>query len=330
MKLGAILPHTYLYGGVKRFVELGRIFLEMGHSFTIYTPGGTSPDWINTRIRMGSFNDLKQEENEMLFFTDRKLKDVMLQSNTRYKIFYHVGRRSKVRKIVKDKRLIIFACSKNVVNHDKLWFGITPFLAAGGVNTSLFYPKDYADVKPGEPFTILVYGRLSEHIKGTDLIVKACEELYARYPNLKILLFDTPVNESMSKAIDAFTTHVPFEFIRNHPVEKNTELFHRADLFVAAEKQTGWANTVAEAMASGIPVIATRSGTLDMVIDNETGIIVKRNVRSIYNGIEKAINSYELRLKLAVNGRKHIEQFDWEILAGKILTWYDVQEKKLT
>jgi glycosyltransferase involved in cell wall biosynthesis len=95
---------------------------------------------------------------------------------------------------------------------------------------------------------------------------------------------------------------------------------------VAAEKQTGWANTVAEAMASGIPVVSTRSGTLDLIIDKETGIFVNRNIRSISRGIEKLINSYELRLHLAVNAREHVKQFDWQILATKIIKWYQEQE----
>jgi len=326
MKLAAILPHTFLYGGVKRFIELGRVFIEMGHSFTIYTPAGSPPDWISTAIRIANFDDLKQDQNDVIFVTDRKLKEIILSANARYRIFYHVSRRIKSRIMVRDKRLVIFACSQNVVNHDRLYFRRIPFLAAGGVNTTLFYPKELKDRPAGEPFTILLYGRVSEHIKGTDLIVKACKRLYTKYPFIRLILFDTPVNEAMAKAISEFRSDVPFEFVLNHPVEKNQELFHRADIFVAAEKQTGWANTVAEAMASGIPVVTTRSGTLDLVIDRETGIFVKRNVRSISRGIEELINSYELRLHLASNARKHVMQFDWRILASKIIKWYHEQE----
>ena len=40
MKLGVLLPHTKLYGGVKRFLELGNIFVEKGHDFYVFTPDG--------------------------------------------------------------------------------------------------------------------------------------------------------------------------------------------------------------------------------------------------------------------------------------------------
>jgi glycosyltransferase involved in cell wall biosynthesis len=176
-------------------------------------------------------------------------------------------------------------------------------------------------------FTILVYGRISERVKGTELVVRACERLHRWYPDIRLILFDTPVNPAMSKAIEDFSTHVPFDFITNHPVEENAALFHQADLFVAAEKGAGWANTVAEAMACGIPVVATRSGTADILIDRETGILVKRNRGSIARGIRLLIESPELRQRLAVNGRKHIEQFDWQILADRIIGWYEEKEK---
>jgi glycosyltransferase involved in cell wall biosynthesis len=326
MKAGVILPHTRLYGGVKRFIELGRIFNEAGHSFTLYTPDGVAPDWTKNDVRVASIEDLMKESNDMLFVTDRKAKDFLLKASARYRIFYHVSLSHKSRIMVRDKRFHIFACSSNVARYDRLVFRRTPFLAAGGVNTDLFIPKQNRDNKEKREFTIMVYGRLHERLKGTQLVVKACEKLYRKYPFIRLMLFDTPVNPSMAKAIEDFTTHVPFEFILNHPVAENTALFHKADIFVGAEKGAGWANTVAEAMASGIPVVATRSGTADILINGITGIRVRRNVNSIARGISKMIESRELRETFAVNGRRHIEKFSWQILAGKILKWYENME----
>jgi len=325
MKAGAILPHTNLYGGVKRFIELGRALQQKGHAMTLYTPKGIPPSWTRNDIRIATFADLEHEYNDMLFITDRRYRDVIFRANARYKIFYHVSLHHKAWKMVMDKRLHVFACSTNVARHDRLCFGITPFLAAGAVDTRTFYlPCD--DRKKNDAFTILVYGRITERVKGTELVVHACEKLHRRYPNIRLVLFDTPVNPAMEKAIEEFSTHVPFDFITNHPVEENAALFHQADVFVAAEKGAGWANTVAEAMACGIPVVATRSGTADILIDGETGIVVRRTTGSIARGIRLLIESPELRQKLAVNGRRHIEQFDWQMLADKILGWYVEKE----
>jgi glycosyltransferase involved in cell wall biosynthesis len=53
---------------------------------------------------------------------------------------------------------------------------------------------------------------------------------------------------------------------------------------------------------------------------------VRRNSRSIARGIQKLILSQELREKLAIRARRHIEKFTWQNLAQGILKWY---EKKL-
>jgi glycosyltransferase involved in cell wall biosynthesis len=328
MKAGVILPHTRLYGGVKRFIELGRIFNREGHSFTLYTPDGVAPGWTKNDVRVASFDELMKESNDMLFVTDRKFKDLMLKASAKYRIFYHVSLLSKSRIMVCDKRFHTFACSANVFHHDRLFFRRTPFLAAGGVNTELYIPEGNVKNEKKDEFTILVYGRIHQRIKGTQLVVEACEKLYRKYPFIRLILFDSPVNSSMSEAIENFKTDVPFQFILNHPVEDNAALFHKADIFVAAEKGSGWANTVAEAMASGIPVVATQAGTADILINGVTGIRVRRNVNSIARGIARMIQSPELRETLAMNGRRHIENFSWQILAGKILKWYNDKESR--
>jgi glycosyltransferase involved in cell wall biosynthesis len=174
-------------------------------------------------------------------------------------------------------------------------------------------------MNPELPFTVMAYGRIAEGRKGTMYAVKACERLQKRGYKVNLLLFDTPVTDNIQKAIDNFKTTVPCEFILNHPVERNFELFHKADIFVAPEKKTGYANTVVEAMASGTPVLATTSGTNDLLFHEQTGLVITRNSRKIANAILKLVNDYDLCLRLTQNARKNIEKLDWSLLAGRIV-----------
>ena len=134
----------------------------------------------------------------------------------------------------------------------------------------------------------------------------------------------------MKKAIEDFKTHVPFDFILNHPVDQNVSIFHRADLFVAAEKGTGWANTVAEAMASGIGSIhpGRYSGYCNTRKNGHAGM--QKCVEGIAKGIEKMIKYPGLRMNWPCNARKHIEQYDWQILADRIISWYESKEKEVS
>lgn len=321
MKLGVILPHTKLFGGVKRFFELGNIFIDKGHEFIVFTPEGLAPDWFNFNGKIDVLNNLSSYSLDALFFVEVKVLKNVLEAKAKNKIFYYVITKKILKDIVKHPEIKIFANSTNVYEYAKKHYRIESFKAFGGVDVKKFAttsPKTISD-----EITVMVYGRLNRKRKGARFVIRACERLYRRGKKIKLLLFDTPVDEKSKELIEKFTCKVPHEFVLNHPVNDNKSLFRRGDIFVSAEKRAGWSNTSAEAMASEVAVIATKSGTKDIIINNETGLVIRRNSFSIAKAINKLINSEELRNKLAANGRKYIEKFDWEILANNIYKYLE-------
>jgi glycosyltransferase involved in cell wall biosynthesis len=321
MRLGVILPHTKLYGGVKRFFELGEVFLKLNHEFYVFTPDGVSPVWYTGNVKTLNLAELKRYAFDALFITEVQFATQLIESNAKRKILYFVRPSDKLDILKQHPEIEIFANSTNGHEVAKIRYGVDAFKAFGGINVHSFYPKELNPIGKSEPFTILTYGRIVEKSKGTHLVVKACERLLKKGYRIKIVLFDAPVSKKAEEAIHKFTTSVPFEFVVNHPVNKNVELFHRGDVFVAAERKTGYSNTAAEAMACGLPVIGTSSGTKHFLFHMQTGILVDRNVESIVRALEQLINDFELRKTLARNGRKKIEEFSWEALAFKILNY---------
>lgn len=318
MNLGVILPHTKLYGGVKRFLELGNEFIRLGHHFTVYTVEGKAPDWFDFKGKTKTFAGLQQDDIDALFTTETKFLNELVNAKAKRRILYHVRITEKLQPFLKHKNIEIFACSSNIYLHDKKKYGIEPFKALGGVNVSNYKPKTSYKVE-NRPFCIMAYGRLVERVKGTKYIISACEKLYKKGYNIRLLLFDTAVNEKAQQLIDNFTTCVPFDFIQNHPFDKNSELFSRADIFVAAERHAGWSNTVSEAMASALPVIATQAGTKDLLIDKETGLLTRRYRFLIRKKIQKLIEDEALRQRLGQNAYRNVQKFDWQAVAANIL-----------
>lgn len=317
MDLGVILPHTLLFGGVKRFLELGNIFIESGHSFTVYTPDALRPEWFDFKGEIKLLETLPTEPLDAIFFTESCFLEEIQNSIAKRKIFYRVSKDKQIKKLAKLKTIELLACSTNVYEFDKK-YGITDFKAIGGVNLANYNAKTDYTLPTNRPLYILAYGRLATRSKGTKYIIKACEKLYKKGFDIKLLLFDTPVNSKGKQLIAEFSAKVPYEFILNQPLHKNSEIYNRADIFVAAEGRAGWSNTVAEAMACGVPVIATSAGTKDLLFDKETGLLCRRNSFSIRRKIKTLIKHPELREVLGKNGRKTVENFDWHQLAQKI------------
>jgi glycosyltransferase involved in cell wall biosynthesis len=320
MKLAVILPHTKLYGGVKRFLELGNYFVEKGHVFCVYTPDGEAPDWFRFKGRMSTFSQLPNAELDALWTTTTRFVSLMLSSRARHKIFYHVRIKENLREVLRHPEIEIYACSSNVYRYDLNHYGRKAFLAAGGVNVAAYQPKsDYSCEQ--RPFVVMAYGRIAERVKGTKYVVKACERLYRKGYDVKLLLFDTALSPEWQRKLDAFDCLCPFDFVQNHPFERNSELFNRADCFVSAENPhySGWNNTVAEAMACALPVISTKAGTDDLLVDGVNGIRSARWVFCFERHIKELYRDEALRQRLGMAAREHVKQFDWSLLAHRIL-----------
>ncbi|HSV89319.1 MAG TPA: glycosyltransferase family 4 protein [Bacteroidales bacterium] len=317
--ISAILPHVELYGGIKRFFELGNQFINLNHRFIAFTPKGERPAWFSFQGEILPFSEMSNVEVDAIFFTELSLLPYVLAAKAKRKIFYIVNPSAKLGKIKKYPEIEFFTNSTNLLERAKRKYQIDAFPAFGGVNLKNFWVKPISPIHPNGPFTVLAYGRIAEGRKGTMYVVKACERLQRMGYDVRLLLFDTPVTEKIQKAINNFKTTVPYKFILNHAVEKNVEFFHQANFFVAPEKKTGFANTVAEAMASGIPVIATTSGTKDLLIPNKTGLLVTRNSYKIRDAIIKLLTNHNLCVELTKNARSNIEKLDWSILAANII-----------
>lgn len=318
LTMAAILPHTKLFGGVKRFFELGKVFESHGHEFLIFTPEGLYPEWCEKPCTVEKLEHLKKHPLDALFITEVDFLQDLNNADTRLRIFYHVGPRAKLSAVLEHRDIIVFANSTNMYELDKRKYGVHPIKAFGGVHVP--ETSSHTVVNDG-PFTVMAYGRLTRKGKGTSLVVKACENLYRKGYNIKLLLFDSPIDDLSREKIAGFRSNVPFEFIVNHPVSENNTLFSKADVFVAAEKKGGWSNTAAEALAAGVPLIGTSTGTKDFLIHNKTGLLVWRHSYFIRKAIKKLMDDPALRRTLASNGKEKIREFNWQSLARFIETY---------
>lgn len=77
------------------------------------------------------------------------------------------------------------------------------------------------------------------------------------------------------------------------------------DVFVISSVREGTTTTAIEAMAAGLPVVATRVGGVpEVVVDGETGILVApRDPRLLAKAIERLVDDRDLRLLMGRNGR---------------------------
>src|SRR3989338_130939 len=96
---------------------------------------------------------------------------------------------------------------------------------------------------------------------------------------------------------------------------------HISDIFVRPSLSEGLGNSFLEAMAAGIPVIATPVGGIpDFLVDGETGLFCEvNNPHSIAQKVEKLIKDRESRDYIIKNAREMVlQKYSWERVAGEM------------
>jgi glycosyltransferase involved in cell wall biosynthesis len=97
------------------------------------------------------------------------------------------------------------------------------------------------------------------------------------------------------------------------------------DLFVLSSHLEGLGSSIMDAMASRLPVVATRTGGIpEVVVDGETGLLVPpRDPAALAEGILRLYRDRELAKKLGQRGYEVVcEKFSAEAMAERVIALY--------
>jgi len=157
-----------------------------------------------------------------------------------------------------------------------------------GVDTTLFRPQDQQQARralalPEAAPVVLFVGRL-QPLKGLDTLLRAVHLVRQQSPTLQVLIVGGGVGEGDPHEAEelgrlrglaehlALTPHLAF--IKAQPQETLAQYYAAADVFVIPSHYESFGLVVLEAMACGIPVVASRVGGLaSTVVHERTGLL---------------------------------------------------------
>jgi glycosyltransferase involved in cell wall biosynthesis len=145
-------------------------------------------------------------------------------------------------------------------------------------------------------------GRL-DPVKNLPLLLQAQATLALRNPDVRtVIIGDGPERAALAaKAIELGVKHlVTFAGYRSDV----RSLLPACDMYVNCSTYEGVSLTILEAMATGLPVIATTvGGNPEVVIDHETGLLVTPRARAIADAISGLSVDPERRRQMGDAGR---------------------------
>jgi glycosyltransferase involved in cell wall biosynthesis len=174
---------------------------------------------------------------------------------------------------------------------------------------------------------LLSVGRL-EAYKGFGDVLTALERLHARSalgPSWQWLLVgEGPLARTLKRRAAQLVPHV--SLLGRASEGLLHALYARADVFVHATRYEGSSLVTLEAMAHGLPVVATRAGGIpDKVRDRETGRLVEPgDVEALAGAIAEVAGDAALARALGRRGRERaLSEFAWPALAARTVALYE-------
>jgi colanic acid/amylovoran biosynthesis glycosyltransferase len=169
--------------------------------------------------------------------------------------------------------------------------------------------------------------------KGVAYALEAVAQVAKRIPGLSYrIIGDGPLRAELEhRAISlGLRDHVHFEGAKSH--ERVVEALKTCDVMLTPSitssdgDEEGIPNVLKEAMACGLPVIATKHGGIEELIsDGEQGFLVEeRDSPALGSKIEAIWNRPDRGREMGVRGRLRVlERFDIEVLSRELKAIYE-------
>ncbi|HEX5132882.1 MAG TPA: glycosyltransferase family 4 protein [Candidatus Krumholzibacteria bacterium] len=317
--VAVLLPGVGVFGGVRRFIALGNEFVRRGHGFVIYHPTGEPPGWLPFAGETRPLSALPEHRHEVLICNNPPQLGAFENAHAGIKLFYFAlegipGERA----IARRRDWVIAVNSTGLHRRLRRRYGVDAEKAIGGVDLETFRPGGTYP-PPGDEFRVMVFGRTSRRRKGAELAIRAVERVARDHGDVRLVLFDHVGVGNERDPRDEIKTRVPLEFHVNPSQDELAALYRGSHAFVSAERRAGWANTVAEAMACGTPVVCTRSGSTDIALPGETAWVARvrhpwvlaRSLRGLRDAPHKS-------LALRTNALRRIPGYAWPAVADQL------------
>lgn len=190
-----------------------------------------------------------------------------------------------------------------------------------GVDPACFFPSDVEKV----PESLFFLGRL-ESRKGIDFLIRAIPRVKAHLPDIRLF-------------IGGEGNLRPFleTFVRRQGLSKNVHLlgvipdgdvnrwYNTVSAVVIPSRFEGFGLTAIEAMAAGVPVVATDvDGLRDVVFDGDTGRLVPYgDAGALAEAVLSLLRDPGAGKRFIEKGRERVrEVYNWNHIAGRVKDLY--------
>jgi glycosyltransferase involved in cell wall biosynthesis len=190
-----------------------------------------------------------------------------------------------------------------------------------GIDTEVFRPLPDIEQKP---FRIMATASADVPLKGLDYLLKAMALLIPANPALELLVVGKLKEDGDTrKLIGKLGIGKHLKFVSGIETEEIVRFYAEATLVVVPSIYEGFGLPAGEAMACGVPIIATDGGALPEVVGNAGITVPTRDEGAIASAIDDLLKDPAKRDQLGRKARARIVNlFSWKIAAEELVGLY--------
>jgi teichuronic acid biosynthesis glycosyltransferase TuaC len=167
---------------------------------------------------------------------------------------------------------------------------------------------------------VLSVGHLKPN-KGFHILIDAVEQLRKMRPDiLLIIIGDGEYRKDLESRVRRLSLHHNVEFTGARPHSELIQWYSAANVFALASLNEGWPNVLLEAMACGVPVVATPTGgTPEVVVSDQLGLLCERRPEAFASALATALSRQWDHDVITAHAAAH----HWNKVALRTLSLYE-------
>jgi glycosyltransferase involved in cell wall biosynthesis len=200
-----------------------------------------------------------------------------------------------------------------------------------GVDPSRFRPLPHVARVPGR---IMTTASADVPMKGLAPLLEGLAKLRVERADAHLVVIGKLKGKSrIPRQLDELGLRDAVQFVSGVAQERIIELYAEAQIAVVPSLYEGFSLPAIEAMACGVPVLATTGGALPEVVgtDGETALTVPPGDPSaLASGMARLLADAELRGRIGPAGRRRVlDRFTWNNTArGMVDNWRELLEER--
>lgn len=188
-----------------------------------------------------------------------------------------------------------------------------------GIDAREFHPEAEGEAVPGR---ILCVSRLVER-KGVQDLIAAMHGILDKIPHAHLVIVgEGDLFEPLKKRCDELAIADKVDFHGYVAHEDLPQLYRTAELFVQPSFYEGMSNTVLEAMACGLPIVATGEGGREELLKDNAVVTPYGNSAALAESVSSLLLDSQRLTSMGQLSRQIAEEYSWPAVAQSYLDIY--------